>query len=145
MKRIFSALVFLTYFTSCSSTKLDVRSEYYSKQDLASYILDTPDPRKNSTDFGQRLNIDWGMNQETFEKANPELVLYVRLKNGEEKVSQIMLTRRQGHTFYPIFGNDYTKKGGLQSYLVQLKSDGKVLASSQHKLWVEKIKSIKNN
>ena len=142
MRRIFSLLLFSSlalHLTSCSSANLYVRSEYYSRQNLASYAVDTPDPRKDSSDFGQRLVIGWSMTESVFQSAPSELVLRVKLKNGEEKVSKIVLTKRQGRTFYPIFGNDYTKKGGLQSYLVQLESGGKVLTSSKHKLWVQKI------
>lgn len=140
MKHIFSLLPFLSLFcVSCSTAHLHVRSEHYSRQDLASYAMDTPDPRKTSADFGQRLVIHWQVTENTFQKGPLELVLSVKLKNGEEKKSKTVLTKREGRTFYPIFGNDYVKKGGLQSYLVELKSCGKTLTSSQHKLWVKKI------
>jgi len=140
MKHICSLLPLLSFFfASCSTAHLYVRSENYSRQDLASYAMDTPDPRKTSPDFGQRLVINWQVAESTFQKGPLELVLSVKLKNGEEKTSKTVLTKRQGRTFYPIFGNDYVKKGGLQSYFVELRSCGKTLTSSQHKLWVKKI------
>ena len=139
MKKRALLLITTLLFCSCRKADLSVRSEYYSRDHLASVQVDTPDPKKESTAFGQRLCINWSVAEETFQEAPLELVLNVRLKNGEEKTTKIKLTRRQGQTFYPIFGNDYAKKGGLQSYRVELKSNGKTLTRSRHKLWVEKV------
>ena len=141
MKKIFSLplLSLFALFVSCRSADLSVRSEYYSREHLASVKMDTPDPKKESSAFGQRLIINWTVSESTFKEAPLELLLLVKLKNGEEKTTKIKLTRRQGQTFYPIFGNDYAKKGGLQSYRVELQSGGKTLTRSRHKLWVEKI------
>src|SRR5438067_995249 len=116
MKNIALFLVALL-FTGCARPHLSVRSEHYSRQQLASYAIDTPDPRKDSNDFGQRLFINWSVPEKTFKEGPLELILQVRLKNGEEKSNKILLKKREGQTFYPIFGNDYMKKGGMQSYL----------------------------
>jgi len=129
------------FLTSCSGADLSVRSEYYSREHLASVRVDTPDPRKDTNSFGQRLIINWKVSEETFQKAPLELVLHVMLKNGEEKTSKVLLSKREGQTFYTIFGNDYQKKGGLQSYKAELQSGGKVLTRSKHKLWVDKIQT----
>lgn len=136
----FVLLSCLTLTASCRTTDLTVRSEYYNKEHLASYTMDTPDPRKNSSSFGQRLIINWSVPESTYQKGPLELVLRVRLKNGEEKNVKILLTKRAGQTFFPIFGNDFTKKGGLQSYFVELQSAGKTIDKNRHKLWVEMIK-----
>jgi hypothetical protein len=134
-------LTLCLFLTSCSKADLYVRSEYFSRDQLASCIIDTPDERKTNPEFGQRLIINWSMTENTFKTGPKELVLRVKLKNGEEKKSTLPLAGRQGRTFYPIFGNDYFKKGGLQSYRVELKSGSEVLAKSQHKLWVENVKT----
>lgn len=143
MKRMSYLFALALVATGCSSADLTVRSEYYSREHLASVRVDTPDPRKESNTFGQRLIIGWKVSESTFEKAPLELLLYVRLKNGDEKSSKVILNKREGQTFYPIFGNDYQKKGGLQSYKVELRSGGKVLTRSRHKLWVDKIEAKK--
>lgn len=141
MKHYFFLFAFLTLCTSCSNAHLSCRSEYFSRKNLASTIIDTPDPRKSSDEFGQRLVIRWKVTEKKFSEGHLVLVLTVRLKNGEEKKSKITLKTRTGHTFYSIFGNDFAKKGGLQSYKAVLMSNGKALATSRHKLWVEKIKT----
>lgn len=139
MKKLLMCVALLG-LTSCTKADLSVRSEYYNRQQLASFHVDTPDPKKMGDAFGQRLIIGWSVPEKTFQEAPLELELRVRLKNGEEKSSKIVLKKREGHTFYPIFGKDFTKKGGLQSYLVRLCSNEKILARSRHKLWVERIK-----
>ena len=136
---VFASLLLTFFLVSCSRAQLKVDCEYYDKQRLASSIVDSPDPRKNGSDYGQRLILNWHVTDSAFAEGPLELVLRVRLKDGEEKTSKILLKKRQGRTFYPIFGNDYTKRGGLQSYLAELKLNGKVIATSRHKLWVEKI------
>lgn len=135
----FLSVVALVLCTGCSKADLSVRSEYYNREHLASSVMDTPDPRKESSAFGQRLIINWSVPNEIFKQGPLELVLKVRLQDGEEKDTKILLKKSFGQTFYPIFGNDFTKKGGLQSYYAELLSNGKKLAKSRHKLWVEKI------
>jgi hypothetical protein len=132
-------LLILT-LTACNKPTLSVRSEYYGRNHLASVHVDTPDARKESHAFGQRLMISWSVSESTFEEGSLELIVQVALKNGEIKTSKVVLTQRQGQTFYPVFGKDYTKKGGIESYRVELQSKGQIVAKSQHKLWVERIK-----
>jgi hypothetical protein len=141
--KLFALILAVVVSSSCNRTKLSVRSEYYSRQNLASYIIDTPDPRKEGSDFGQRLIINWAVPENIFQQTKVTLVLQVRLKNGDDKLTRIVLRNRTGRTFYPIFGKDYTKKGGLQSYLVRLEANGETLARSRHKLWVERVKTGK--
>ncbi len=131
--------ILILFCGSCAKADLTVRSEYYSRSSLASTYVDTPDPNKESTAFGQRLAISWSVLPPIFEQGPLVLELVVRLKNGEEKTAKITLKRHEGRIFYPIVGTDFTKKGGLQSYFVKLISNGKVLAKSKHKFWVENI------
>jgi len=126
-------------FIGCSHPMLQVRSEYFSRKELAASQVDAPDPRKESDNFGQRLCINWNVPNEVFNAAPVDLVLKVRLKNGEEKDTKIRLTKPNGATFYPIFGNDYFKKGGLATYWAGLQTQGKFIVKSRHKLWVKKI------
>jgi hypothetical protein len=137
MKYLF---LFLAFFVlSCSRPSLHVRSEYFSKRDLASFAIDTPDPLKDTNFFGQRLSISWQVPSTLLKEGKVEIHLIVRLANGEEKTSLIPIEKSFGFTFFPIVGDDYTKKGGLQSYFATLQVNGKIIAKSRHKFWVEKI------
>jgi hypothetical protein len=138
MKYLCFVLAFLAI--SCSHPSLHIRSEYFSKKDLASFAVDTPDPLKDTNYFGQRLTISWNVPSALLKTAPVEVRLIVRLANGEERTCHIPIEKSFGFTLYPIVGDDYTKKGGLQSYYAELKADGKPIAKSRHKFWVEKIK-----
>jgi hypothetical protein len=140
MKHLILLAIACLLCASCTKPTLHVRSEYYGRRDLASCALGTPDPKKASAGFGQRLIINWGVPYETFRTTACIIKLQVRLNNGEEKTTMIPLTKARGMTFYPIFGADYTEKGGLQSYYAELESSGKTIAKSRHKLWVARIK-----
>lgn len=136
MLRYLSLLLFLT---SCSHPSLTVQSDYWTPRDLASMHVDTPDPRKSSSDFGQRLNISWYIPKKTFKEGPCELVCHVRLKNQELKVETVPLHTACGSYSLQIVGDDFFKKGGLLSYLIELKASGHTIASSQHKFWAEPI------
>ena len=72
------AIAELVFMTSCQKTDLDVRSEYYNRKSLASYQVDTPDPRKSKLYGGQRIIISWRVDQETFDEGPLELLMKVR-------------------------------------------------------------------
>ncbi len=131
------------FFTivSCSHPYLSVRSDYFSRKDLASYHLDTPDPRKNQAIYGQRIYISWYLPSKEFSEGTTFLEIQVPLKNGKILSEKKPLERRFGRYNYPIQGDVYTESGGLLSYLVQITNDGKVIAESRHKFYREPIKS----
>jgi len=139
MKHSILLTIACTLFVSCATTALHVRSEYYGRNNLASCEVDTPDPKKTSDQFGQRLIISWQVPYETFRQTPCAIILQVRLNNGEETIHTIPLKTASGTMFYPIFGADYTQKGGLQSYFASLESAGKSIAISHHKLWAVKL------
>src|SRR5206468_3131386 len=112
---------------------------YWSRQDLASSYVHTPDPKKNSQEFGQRIRMYWNVSLATFEKGELALQVHVRLKNGEEYNNKFILTEAHGSMLYPILGKDYHDKGGLLSYHITLESEGHKIAERRHKFWVDHI------
>lgn len=128
---------------SCSHPYLSVRSDYFSRKDLASYHLDTPDPRKNQAIYGQRIYTSWYLPNDLFSEEKTFLEIRVHLKNGQDLFEKKPLKRRIGRYTYPIQGEVYTESGGLLSYLVQITTDGKVVAESRHKFYRESIESEK--
>lgn len=130
---------------SCSHPYLSVRSDYFSRKDLASYHLDTPDPRKNQALYGQRIYTHWYLPSSAFSEDKTFLEIRVHLKNGQELIEKKLLKNRIGRYTYPIQGDVYTESGGLLSYLVQIIADGKVVAESRHKFYRESIESKKTS
>ena len=123
-------LLFCLAFTACKSAPLTVQTEYWGRHDLASYVVDTPDPNKNSQEFGQRLRINWSISKEVFTKAPCSLDITVRLKNGQEYKETHPLESASGEFIYPIVGVDYYQKGGLLSYQIELVSEGTSYSSA---------------
>lgn len=132
---LFSAL-FLTI--SCKPI-LSVRSDGFSRRDLASVIVDTPDPTKDKPYFGERISINWYVPSGQFNETPIDLVIHVKLKNDKEKTERIPLTSHWGSYVYTIGPSEYELTGGILSYQVQLQSQGKTIAESQHKFWVEPV------
>ena len=124
---------------SCSSPTLLVRSSYYSQRNLASTVVDTPDPRKDTPYFGQRISMQWHIPASIYNQNPCELHIVYRLYNGEEKTKTFPLEQSLGEYILVIDGDDYVKKGGLLSYLVTILQDNKIIAESHHKFWVNKI------
>jgi len=134
------ALFLLLLASSCNRPTLSVDTGYFTRKDLASYHVGTPDPNKQSPIFGQRLYVSWNVTNEEFTKAPLTLHLQVHLKKGGLLDKVVALDTPEGSYIFPIVGDDYTGKGGLLSYKVDLLSGDTALATSRHKFWVEEIK-----
>lgn len=127
--------VALLFLTSCSSRPLTVQTEYWRQKDLASYIVDTPDPQKQEPVFGQRIRISWHAPQNDALSLN----VTIRLKNGDELQETYPLKKPSGELIVPVVGDNYSNKGGILSYRVLLQSGTEVIAESRHRFWVERI------
>lgn len=128
----------LLFVSSCSSTSLSVQTEYWNPKDLASVRVGTPDPEKNSNNFGQHIYISWTLPSNT-NVHHAFLQINIRLKNGELLQKTVPIQDHRGVYCYPILGDDYVKKGGLLSYLIVLFSDKKEVAVSKHIFWVDEV------
>lgn len=137
--RLCILLCALLFISSCSSSHLSVRSDFFNKSDLASVKINTPDPDKTAPIFGERIYVDWYTPYSVFKEAPLALHLRIKLKNGEEKDTVVPLESSFGSYMYSICGEDFNEKGGLLSYYIFLTSGEKVIASSRHKLWVDTI------
>ena len=139
MKYFILPLLIFSLVSCSTSPHLEVTNQYWSRKDLASFIVNTPDPSKNDPIFGQRLIMSWSVSKKTFDSGPLELLIKVKLKNNEQIDQIIPLKETSGSYYFPIYGDDFTKKGGLLSYFVELKSNGETIGVCRHKLWVEPI------
>lgn len=139
--KIFLALLGLVCLASCSSPTLKARSFYTSRKDLASYVLDTPDPEKTTTGLGQVIWVRWfcpHLDEGTVIDAT------LRFKDGSERQALYPIDNRYGWIMVEISPKERSEKGDLISYYMVLRHDETVFASTKHKLWVEKVE-IKEN
>lgn len=130
------ALFLLILASSCKRPTLSVEPGYFTRKDLASSYVGTPDPNKQKPIFGQRLYISWDRPQEEMPLS---LHIQVRLKKKGFLDKIVPLDTSSGSYTFPIVGPDYTSGGGLLSYKVELLSKDSVVATSKHKFWVEDI------
>ncbi len=128
------------FIFSCTTPLLSVRSDYYNKKNLASCVVDTPDPRKDHPYYGQRIYINWALPFSTLKKAPCTLrILYRVNKSEEEGVEEHAITNALGSSVFRIGEERYKETGGLLSYKIAIIQEGKEIAVSKHKFWVEKI------
>ncbi|MCE5293879.1 MAG: hypothetical protein LLF94_04630 [Chlamydiales bacterium] len=133
------ALLLALVATSCSQPPLTVETGYFTRKDLASSHVGTPDPTKQQEVFGQRIYIAWNLSKQEYAQGQTTLHIQARLKKGGILTQDVPLDAASGRYIFPIVGDNYSKKGGLLSYKVELLSNGKPLATSSHKFWVEEI------
>lgn len=118
---------------------LTVHADYLTRESLASYYVDTPDPLLNCPPFGQRLVITWSVPRTVLKQQNPHLELTLRKRNREEIVKWIPLTKQRGTTLYCLLNDEYCESGGIITYKVQLIADECVIEEWRHQLWADLI------
>ena len=121
----------------CSSDPfLRVQTEYVTDQNLASYYVGTPDPKRLNPPLGQRLVIYWSVPSND---CDAHILLRIRYRNKESSSVEIPLPKSSGWITYTLLNEDYMEKGGIETYFAQLIVNGEVLDESRHLLWVERI------
>lgn len=141
-----SATKFLNFFIlvfiltcGCSRTSLSVHTDYLSHENLASYHIETPDPRLNNPPVGQRLIVRWCVPQNYLEFEDLHLEITIRFRNRQEVVEQLDLLKRRGTYVYPVLNEAYVASRGILTYKVDLVADGNVLEEWRHQMWVDLI------
>jgi hypothetical protein len=134
--RFFILIFSLFALSACSAAKVRARTLYTDRSFLASRIRDTPDPAKGSTGQGQLLWIRWNV-PENYTDLHLDAI--IRFTDKTDRTEQIPLKGLFGAESIEISSTEFTEKGPILSYQILLKNGEKTLASTKHKLWVEKI------
>lgn len=135
MKQILFCLVMVS-LTGCMKPSVQARSSYTSRRDLASYVIDTPDPEKSTKRLGQRIWVTW--DTPTYDD-NTHIDVFLRYQDGQERKEIHPVSSRIGEMYVEISPREVALTGGLLSYKINLVQKDQVLATSKHKLWVEKV------
>ena len=135
-KGLFALLTGILCLTGCSSPEIKARTFYTSRRDLASYVIDTPDPEKTTTGLGQVIWVRWECPQ-----VDSETVVdaTIRFKKGGDRHDVYPIDSRYGWLEIEVPSDERKEKGDILSYKILLKHGTETLASTQHKLWVEPI------
>jgi hypothetical protein len=132
-------LLSLVLLAGCTIEKLNVRTEYLSHENLASYIVETPDPLLNNPPIGQQLIVSWSLPKNYLDYEDLHLEITMRFRNREQIVKNICVTKVSGMFIYKLLNNEFIEKEGIQTYKVELIGGGEVLECWRHQLWVELI------
>ena len=122
--------------TGCFGPNVQARSFYTSRRDLASFVIDTPDPEKSTKRLGQQIWVTW---QTPSYNADTYLDATLRFIDGSERKEVVPITSKMGETYLKISPDEIRTTGGLLSYKIILVQKDTPLAVTKHKLWVEKI------
>jgi len=123
----------------CTADKLNVYTEYYSFEDLASYHVETPDPILHDPPVGQRLVVSWSLPSDYLLCEDLHILVHIRFCNKEEVIKKICIEENTGiHTFC-LTNESYFEKGGILTYKVELYGNHILLDEWCHQLWVDLI------
>jgi hypothetical protein len=147
LKLFFSSLGFSLSFilSGCTLHRLDVQTQYLSHEYLASYHVETPDPRLLEPRIGQRLLIQWSLCAHEVQGEDVFLYLKVRFRNHEEQEIKVPISSKRGYYIYELANEAYCQSGGILTYDAEIRNSSCVLASWRHPLWAELIKFEKKN
>lgn len=144
LKNLCCLLLFMLAIASCTPKhNLSAFSEYVTREQLASYMVGTPDPALNSPTVGQKLYINWSLPEE-FKCSQLTLKVYMRFKDRTEDVQIIPLSETSGIYVYALLNEDYFEHKGFLTYKIELLADGELIKEWRHQMWVDLITFPKN-
>ncbi len=126
-------------FTSCSTEKIYVDSNYITLESLASYHVGTPDPLQWAPPQGQEVTVHWKLYPEFYSYENVELVFKLLFKNFAKDEVRIAVTKPLANYTYSLLDEDYFAAGGILAYKAEFYGDGQLIGEWVHQLWTELI------
>jgi hypothetical protein len=128
------------YLSSCgNSCSLTVQTDYLTHKDLASYYVNTPDPRQNITAIGQRLIVCWSVPKSYLSYEDLHLEVTIRFRNREEIIEVCHLSRTRGTYVFALLNADYLAKRGILTYKINIVGGGLILEEWRHQIWFDLI------
>lgn len=132
-------LITLMTLTSCNKQSLTVYSQYVTKNDLASYRVETPDPLLYNPPTGQRIMIEWALSNKVLDFPDLHVELTVRLRNRQEIKRSYPVRSSHGEADFELLNDAFFDSGGILTYKVQVIGGGYILDEWTHQLWKELI------
>lgn len=129
----------ILFLAAACSSGISVQNQYFSREDLASYKVGTPDPDRNCPPIGQRLLVQWRFTPDVMARGSLELVMTVRLRNYNEERIVIPVRCSRGSYIYELANERYFNSCGVATYKIETVSCGEVIHVWKHQLWCELI------
>lgn len=123
----------------CANENLYVQSKYVTYEDLASFHVESPDPRKDCPDTGHQLLVRWSL--PTCAMAANELILRLRMRYGNHEQQTLVtpIAERRGLFVYELLNDEYFCKEGIESYIAEIIADDEVIEEWRHQIWTDLI------
>lgn len=135
MKKLWFLVLLLA---SCSRERLTVYTEDVVVENLASYIVQTPDPRKFYPFYGQQLMVSWNLDRSAHWEAS-HVLLRIQFACGEDELVDIPCGRRKGYYIYRLMNQDYDERGAILSFVADLYEGECFIEEWRHPLFEERI------
>lgn len=139
MKKILLWLGLLTCVACTKNVHLSVQTLYFSRETLASYYVETPDPMLINPPVGQKLLISWSLPRNYLNSSDLHLNIRIRFRNREEVEINVPIEKTWGSYTYVLPNECYFETQGIMTYKVTLVGDNLVLDEWRHQLWHELI------
>ena len=124
----------------CSArTKLSVYNQPINNKYYSSVHAETPSPKVDRGEVGQRLIISWDIPYRDFRKHQWTTRLIVQFGNRTEETFTKEIEEFEGDWILKYSGRPYIDKRGIVSYKAELLQDGRTVDLFQHQLWCELI------
>ena len=137
---LFYLLVLLILAGCTSNTHLSVQTLYFTRETLASYYTETPDPMLINPPVGQKLLVSWGLPRNYLDYEDLHLNIRIRFRNRTEIELNIPIEKTCGYYMYEVANDSFFETQGILTYKVDLVGGGAVLEEWRHQLWHEIIK-----
>lgn len=131
--------LFFLCFASCSRSPLHIQTTYLSKHDLASFIINTPDPALYDPPIGQKLILTWAIPKQYQGHEDLSILLKIRFHNHESLEKTIKVGSSHGVYVYCLLNDDYCDKKGILTYKAELYQNSCLITQWLHQLWVDPI------
>lgn len=139
MSQFLLFLIVTIILSSCCLNRLEIQTQYFTNEDLASFYVETPDPQLHCSIQGERLLIQWSLRKEELRNRELFLNLKVRFRTREEQNVSVRICKRSGTYVYELKGETYCQTQGILTYDVEITDGENIVAAWKHPLWVDLI------
>jgi hypothetical protein len=128
--------------SGCCQDLLSVRREGITARSFASYYIQSDDSEScpELKTRGERLHLLWALPRAYNMKAPHELILTLHFWNHVEKVVSYPVTTPHGFRTFSLINEEFEASQGIQSFKVELISNGAPIATYKDLFWVPWIK-----
>jgi hypothetical protein len=139
--RLISFVLLMTVCAGCHRKHLTARSEAIDCEYLASFYVNTPDPRNNGNFCGQQIVVEWNLPNSDWHRPDLNLVLSMITTNHRFDKVTVPLRSRFGNYIYRLTNECLCEKGAVLTYKAEIYSGNNLLQCWQQQGWVDWIPS----